>query len=274
MNLNRNPDYLRSLINAVEQFKTALAEFLELQVETKDAGFGRGLLPAVVPRDDADPADVATRRSAVDQAAGAAANATLLTGIKIGVAGIGEIDPIAAWSTIADPKPLLEPPNVISAADSTIGRLQALISQAEAAAPPTTGVEAMHPLVWGAARKLWLDEHFQQAVAAAAEAVVGQVKALTRRNDIAETALWQEAFSNAEPTPGKPRLRWPGEPNDRAVKTMNDGLRQFAPGVQMTIRNSAAHGEQEMEPQDALERLATLSLLARWMERCDLVTAS
>jgi len=49
---------------------------------------------------------------------------------------------------------------------------------------------------------------------------------------------------------------------------MNDSLRQFAPGVQMTIRNSAAHGSEELSQQEALERLATLSLLARWVDGC------
>lgn len=51
---------------------------------------------------------------------------------------------------------------------------------------------------------------------------------------------------------------------------MNDGLRQFAPGAQMTIRNPAAHGD-AMGEQDALERLAALSLLARWVDHCRLV---
>lgn len=272
MKLDQNPDYLRSLIAAVDDFKRELASFLELHHETKDHPFGRGILPAVFVRDDADPGEVARRRSAVDQAAGAAAHATLLSGTKIAVQGIGEIDPIAAWSTITDPKPVLEPANILSAADATIGRLRARILRAEADAPSTVGVESMHPLVWGAARRLWLDEHFSQSVAAAAEAVVSQVKIRSGRNDVSETALWQEVFSNQDPSTGRPRLRWPGDRKDRDVSTMNDGLRQFAPGVQMTIRNPATHGG-VLDAQQALERLATLSLLARWAEHCDLVEA-
>ncbi|MGW5312921.1 TIGR02391 family protein, partial [Nocardia thailandica] len=56
-------------------------------------------------------------------------------------------------------------------------------------------------------------------------------------------------------------------------KSMNDGLRQFAPGAQMTIRNSAAHSTEKMSEQDALERLGALSLLARWVDTCDRVEA-
>lgn len=54
---------------------------------------------------------------------------------------------------------------------------------------------------------------------------------------------------------------------------MNDGLRQLTPGVQMTIRNSATHDTGQMPEQLALERLATLSLLARWVDECDLIEA-
>ncbi|WP_199434814.1 TIGR02391 family protein [Qaidamihabitans albus] len=148
-----------------------------------------------------------------------------------------------------------------------------MILQAEAERPPSVGAEAMHPAVWGAASRLWRDGHFREAVAGAAEAVVLMVKIRTKRNDVSETSLWQQTFSDKEPQPGQPRLRWPGDPHDRDVSTMNSGLRSFAPGVQMTIRNSAAHGVGELDDQSALERLATLSLLARWVDECDLVEA-
>jgi hypothetical protein len=196
---------------------------------------------------------------------------TSLTNTFIGVQGVGVVDPIAAWHTITGPKPVLEPPDILSACDLAIGRLDGLIRKAEAEAPPTIGAASMHPLVWNAAKRLWRDGHFRAAVAAAADALVAQVKIMTGRNDIAETALWQETFSDKPPTPDKPRLRWPGEPSHRDVKTMNDGLRQFAPGVHMTIRNPAAHSNAELGEQDALERLATLSLLARWVDECQLL---
>lgn len=51
---------------------------------------------------------------------------------------------------------------------------------------------------------------------------------------------------------------------------MNDGLQRFAPGVQMVVRNTASHGQDEMSEQEAAERLATLSLLARRVEECKL----
>jgi hypothetical protein len=109
-------------------------------------------------------------------------------------------------------------------------------------------------------------------VAAAGDTLAAHVKTITTRNDVPETALWQETVSSSGAAPGKPRLRWPGDPANRDVKTMNEGLRQFAPGVQMTIRNPAAHGL-ELSEQEALERLAVLSLLARWVDECNLEEA-
>lgn len=41
----------------------------------------------------------------------------------------------------------------------------------------------------------------------------------------------------------------------------------------MTIRNPATHGTAEMSKQEAAERLAVLSLLARWVDHCDLMKA-
>jgi uncharacterized protein (TIGR02391 family) len=131
----------------------------------------------------------------------------------------------------------------------------------------------MHPAVWGLASRLWRDGHYRQAVQAGADGVVQLAKSRTGRRDIDDTVQWQQAFSKDDPEPGKPRLRWPGDPNDQTVRSMNEGLIRFAPGVQLTIRNPANHDPAEMEQQEAAERLAVLSLLARWVDQCDLVEA-
>jgi uncharacterized protein (TIGR02391 family) len=131
----------------------------------------------------------------------------------------------------------------------------------------------MHPTVWGQSARLWRDGHYRQAVSAAADGVVQLVKSRTGRHDIEDTSQWQQAFSEKDPEPGKPRLRWPGDQADKTVTSMNSGLRQFAPGAQMTIRNPATHGPGELTQQEAVERLSVLSLLARWVDQCDLVEA-
>lgn len=268
MDSKDNPVYLRSLLLAVEDFQRAFAAFMALH--QANTSFGRGLLPAVFPLETSSPEVIAQAVSVVGRAAGRASAAPELTNTYFGVQGAGLIDPIAAWHSITKPKPVLEPDDIESACSQLLGRLDGLLLKAEADAPPTIGAASMHPLVWGAARRLWRDRHFRQAVAAASESVISNVKSLVGRNDLSETALWQEVFSDRPPMVGRPRLRWPGLASNRDVKAMNDGLRQFAPGVQMTVRNAAAHGLDEMLEQQALEQLAILSQLAHWVDECEL----
>lgn len=187
----------------------------------------RGLMPAVFPREGADPQEIRRRKSAVAVASGRAAEATALTHTYWGVAGHpSPVDPIASWSVIVDPKPLIEPQHIFESCDQIQGRLHSMILKAKAELPPTIGVAEMHPLIWSAARPLWQARSYRHAVAAAAGALIEQVKIRTGRNDVPETSLWQQVFSNADPEPNKPRLRWPGSATDNDVKNTNDGLRQ------------------------------------------------
>jgi uncharacterized protein (TIGR02391 family) len=270
---DRNPTYLRDVAGFVAEFRAAFVEFLELHTPTH-TGPGRGIWPPVSPRDGVDEAELEARRARASTAAGRARRAPALTGVRFGVQGVrGDVDPIAAWNTVTQPKPLLEPANIIDACDQMIGSLESLAAQAEAEAPPTVDVAQMHPAVWGQAARLWRDGHYRQAVQAAADGVAQLVKGRTGRRDIEDTSQWQQAFSDKDPEPGKPRLRWPGDQTDKTVVSMNNGLRQFAPGAQMTIRNPATHGPGEMTKQEAAERLSVLSLLARWVDQCDLIEA-
>ena len=269
MEATRNPDYLAATKRAVVEFQEALLRFLDLHTVNEDVA--RGMAPAVFPLEGSDPAEIKKAASAVDIAAGRASAAPGLTNCTINVQGVGVVDPIAAWRSITQPKPVLEPDDILSSCGQILGRLEHMALKAEAEAPPRVGAETMHPLVWGAAQRLWRDGHFREAVAAASESLVTQVKSRTGRNDVSGTSLWQETFSDKGPLPGKPRLRWPGQPRDRDVRSMNDGLRQFAPGVQMTVRNGAVHATAEFGEQEALERLAVLSLLARWVDECELL---
>lgn len=274
---DRNPTYLRDLAGHVAEFRDAFASFLELHTPTWN-GPARGVFPAVSPREGIDETDLQIRRERVSRAAGRARNAPSLTGCQFGVidhlrGDRNVVDPIAAWNTVTQPKPMLEPLNILDACDQMIGSLEDMAARAEADLPPTVDVAQMHPAVWGQAARLWRDGHYRQAVQAAADGVVQLVKSRTGRNDTADTALWQQTFSSDPPQLGRPRLRWPGDPVDLSVKSMNDGLRQFAPGAQMTIRNPAAHGPGELTQQEAVERLSVLSLLARWVDHCDLIEA-
>jgi uncharacterized protein (TIGR02391 family) len=268
----QNTRYLKDLVARVQEFRVAYSRFLDL---CKSWGqLDNGVLPYVKIADDTDPEDYAEAESIVSRAAGRLLDVPRVTGLNAEVAGKAAFDPFAGWITITQRNPRLIPADIFTACDQALGRLEALQARADAEAPLQADTESMHPLVWGAARGLWHNHHYREAVAAAAGAVVEQAKSLTGRNDIPETALWQETFSDKAPLPEKPRLRWPGDPKDQTVKSMNEGLRHYSSGVQLTIRNPAVHEQTELTAEEATERLAALSLLARWIERCTRVEAA
>jgi uncharacterized protein (TIGR02391 family) len=146
-----------------------------------------------------------------------------------------------------------------------MGQLEAMAAKAEAELWPTTGVEAVHPMIWGAARRLWLDGHFRHAVQMAAETLTAHVKARMGPSDMDATNVYEKVFAAKAPM-----LKWRGDPNHRSVSSMQNGLAKYAPGVNMTVRNAATHDPaDEMTAQQALERLAALSLLTHRIDECE-----
>jgi hypothetical protein len=269
MDPKNDVNYLNFLRDRVTEFNTSLKQFLALHDENNI--IARGIAPAVFPRDDADVVRIRELTAELNVLAGKCMDACKTVGYAYVVKDVGQIDPIIMWESMTRPKPVVEPADVLGACGQVLGRLDAMVHRAEAFAAPSINTTGFHSLVWSAAQRLWRDGYPLQAVKAAADAVTAQMKTVTGRNDAPETSLWQQAFSENEPQLDKPRLRWPGEQNDKSVSNMNDGLRLFAPGVQMTIRNPAAHSGETMSEHDALERLATLSLLAKWLDQCDIL---
>lgn len=136
---------------------------------------------------------------------------------------------------------------------------------------PAMSADSLHPVVWDAAAKLWNDGHYSSAVQRAATFLNAHVQDRLDRRDVSDSALMAQAFSVQPPEPDKPRLRWPGEDSDLTVKAMRAGLLQFSQGCFMAIRNPASHSTAELATQEALEQLATLSMLARWIDACEVV---
>lgn len=138
---------------------------------------------------------------------------------------------------------------------------------------PVMKADALHSLIWDAASKRWEAGHYTDAVQRAATALSGLVKDRTGRYELGDKDLMVQAFSLADPQPGKPRLRWPGNDEDLTVNAMRQGILNVAQGAFSAIRNPAAHTTDELPRQEALEQLATLSILTRWIDRCELVEA-
>jgi hypothetical protein len=131
----------------------------------------------------------------------------------------------------------------------------------------------LHPWVWQAAASLWATNHRREAVQAAATLINAQTQTKVARRDLSDSDLMNQVFSKNDPEPGKARLRWPGDPSDIRVQSMNNGLRGYASGIFQTVRNAVTHDLTDIPEQEALEQLSALSLLARWIGQCDVVTA-
>ena len=134
---------------------------------------------------------------------------------------------------------------------------------------PTMSADALHPTVWDSAAQLWKDGHFGPAVQRAATFLNAHVQDRLGRHDVSDATLMAQAFSLNPAEPGKPRLRWPGKPDDQTVRAMRAGMLHFSQGCFMAIRNPTTHRTDEIPRQVALELLATLSTLARWIDACE-----
>lgn len=137
---------------------------------------------------------------------------------------------------------------------------------------PTLRADQFHPWVWDAARTLWESEHYRAAVHAAATSINAHLQSKLGRRDLSDAKLVQEAFSDRAPETGKPRLRIPGDQADPGVQTRQRGALQLGQGAYFALRNPAAHETGDLVEQEALEQLATFSVLARLIDICHVVT--
>lgn len=137
---------------------------------------------------------------------------------------------------------------------------------------PTMAADSLHPEVWNAASKRWGAKHYSDAVQRAATFVNANIQDRVGRHDVSDSELMKEAFSLAPPAEGKPRLRWPGDDSNLSVKSMRVGILSYAQGLFAGVRNIVTHSVAEMPRQVAFEQLCALSLLARWVDECELHT--
>lgn len=140
---------------------------------------------------------------------------------------------------------------------------------------PRITASSLHHLIWGAAETQWTLGQRHEAVLAAAKAVNSQLQAKVNRRDVSEADLVRQAFTEKAPEPGKPRLRFNTIEDDQTRESLRVGTMEFGAGCFRAIRNPVGHrpnDEIEMTEQAALERLAALSLLARFIDDTDVET--
>lgn len=133
---------------------------------------------------------------------------------------------------------------------------------------PRLSAQSLHPRVWEAAKAFWHNGHRTTAVQTACTAINEWVQDRVGRKDISDGVLMEQVFSSNPPKAGAPRLRWPGDARDTTVRSMNDGIRQYAAGCFRAIRNPSTHTTEEMSELEALTKLTSISLLATWIDEC------
>ena len=136
----------------------------------------------------------------------------------------------------------------------------------------------LHPWVWNAATDLWDDGHYREAVQKAATAIEQQTQLKLGLDNLNAANLYMTAFK-ADSKPGNRRLRLrelDEETTDRQTtadwRSAHDGAAHFGRGCTQAIRNLTTHRTDDLEEQVALEYLAALSVLARWVDTAEPLT--
>lgn len=139
---------------------------------------------------------------------------------------------------------------------------------------PELIADRLHTWVWDAARQMWEVGSRQAAVHRAAQSIYCRLQQKLGRFDLSEVKLCREAFSPNVPQVGQARLRFVGDRNTDTWKTLQAGALDYSAGCFMAIRNPLAHNPDfPLTAQEALEQLAALSVLARWIDAAEIEIA-
>jgi hypothetical protein len=139
---------------------------------------------------------------------------------------------------------------------------------------PEISAANLHPWVWSGAESLWASGHHRSAVEDAAKKVNAETQNKIGRREISETDLFKQAFSLDAPSSSKARLRRMKDDGSETYKSMQRGAMALAEGIYAGIRNPFNHADpKDIGEQVALEYLAALSVLARWVDESTVVIA-
>ena len=140
---------------------------------------------------------------------------------------------------------------------------------------PELSAAQLHSWIWDGAKSLWQSGHFREAVGGSVRKLNAEAQNKVGRRDLSETKLFQESFSDKPATAGKARLRRMNPDDSDTYKSVQRGAMAFAEGIFAGIRNPLSHEvDQELTEQEALEYLAALSVLARWVDESTVEVSS
>jgi uncharacterized protein (TIGR02391 family) len=144
-------------------------------------------------------------------------------------------------------------------------KLQDLGETPEGRAAHAFGELDLHPEIERAVGRLFRDGHYANAVEDACKVLDGLVKIRSGRSELGGTELMQTVFS-----PKAPILRF----NDLQTETgrsEQQGMMFLYSGAMLALRNPRAHELIQDDPEQALEYIGFLSLLAKLLDRTERV---
>jgi uncharacterized protein (TIGR02391 family) len=119
----------------------------------------------------------------------------------------------------------------------------------------------LHPEIAGACATLFANGHYANAVETACKVLDGLVKIRSGKFELGGTELMDHVFS-----PRSPVLKF----NDQITesdKSEQQGMHRLYSGAMLAFRNPRAHGIFEDGPDQALDLIGTLSMLAKALDR-------
>lgn len=119
----------------------------------------------------------------------------------------------------------------------------------------------LHQRISGACADLYRDQHFADAVLRASLALENFVKERSGRYDLSGSTLMEQVF-----TPNGPALVF-NALADQSDKDEQRGMMLLFQGTVFAFRNPRAHKLLEDSPEEALESIALVSLLAKRLEQ-------
>ncbi|MEU6131421.1 TIGR02391 family protein [Saccharopolyspora sp. NPDC047091] len=140
---------------------------------------------------------------------------------------------------------------------------------------PKLSAAELHPWTWSGASSLWRSGHFREAVGCTIKKLNSEKQNKLGRRDVSETDLFKQAFSMDEPKAGMARFRCMKDDGSHTYQSVPRAAISFAEGIFASIRNPLTHEpDQELAEHEALEYLAALSVLARWVDTAEVEAAS
>jgi hypothetical protein len=151
-----------------------------------------------------------------------------------------------------------------------------MITLARMADTDPCSLKEMHPVVWQAAATAWNNQHWLDAVRAATQAVLARVgdRLGWQPEQFNQGSPWNQVFADdPEDADAVPHLGLPAGVDQTSGHHLVAALRHVTVGLPVLVIDPALGPRKGLTRQDALERLAALSLLAWWLDRCPITPA-